>query len=81
LRRVDRWDGRLTRTVPPPSWRALVARDPHCTHPGCAAPPAWCEAHHITHWADGGPTNLHNLELKCRRHHRQHHEGHTRAGP
>ena len=73
--------GRLTRTVPAPLWRALVARDQHCTHPGCTAPPAWCEAHHITHWADGGPTNLANLTLLCWRHHRQHHEGHARAGP
>ncbi|HEY3259894.1 MAG TPA: HNH endonuclease signature motif containing protein, partial [Pseudonocardiaceae bacterium] len=30
----------------------------------------WCAAHHITHWADGGPTNLTNVVLLCGRHHR-----------
>jgi hypothetical protein len=28
------------------------------------------EAHHIKHWQDGGPTNLANLVLLCRKHHR-----------
>ena len=73
--------GRATRTVPAPLWRALVARDKHCTRPGCTMPAAYCDAHHITHWADGDPTNLDNLALLCWRHHRQHHEGHSRAGP
>ena len=27
-------------------------------------------AHHVVHWADGGPTALPNLVLLCRRHHR-----------
>jgi hypothetical protein len=67
--------GRTTRTIPPAIWRALVVRDRHCTHPGCDKPPGWCEAHHRTHWADGGPTNLANLELLCWRHHRTRHEG------
>jgi len=58
-----------------------VARHQHCTHRGCTAPPAYCEAHHIKHWADGGETNLANLALLCWRHHRNHHEGHARAGP
>jgi hypothetical protein len=34
-----------------------------------------CDAHHITHWADGGPTSLDNLMLLCRRHHTLLHEG------
>ena len=38
-------------------------------------PPAWCDAHHIHHWADGGLTKLFNLILLCRRHHRLLHEG------
>jgi hypothetical protein len=29
--------------------------------PGCDRPPAWCDAHHVTHWIDGGETNLDNL--------------------
>ncbi len=34
-----------------------------------------CDAHHIEHWADGGPTSLENLVLLCRRHHRAVHDG------
>ena len=67
--------GRTTRTVPPAMWRALVARDGGCVAEGCDRPPGWCDAHHIQHWVDGGPTNLANLELRCRRHHRAVHEG------
>jgi hypothetical protein len=26
--------------------------------------------HHVLHWPDGGPTDLGNLLLLCRRHHR-----------
>ncbi|MBC8093755.1 MAG: HNH endonuclease, partial [Pseudonocardia sp.] len=37
--------------------------------------------HHVIHWADGGPTNLHNLRLLCRRHHRAEHEGRAAARP
>jgi hypothetical protein len=32
-------------------------------------------AHHVVHWADGGPTSLDNLLLLCRRHHRLVHTG------
>jgi hypothetical protein len=67
--------GRATRTIPPAIRRALAARDGGCTHPGCGRPDRWCDAHHIVHWADGGPTSLDNLTLLCRRHHRMRHEG------
>ena len=36
-------------------------------------PPGFCDAHHIWHWALGGPTNLNNLKLLCWHHHRQQH--------
>ena len=65
--------GRAIRTVTAAQWRALVARDGGCTHPGCDRPPGWCEAHHIEHWADGGTTTLDNLKLYCDRHHRDAH--------
>ena len=67
--------GRATRTIPAAIRRALVARDGGCTEPGCGRPDRWCDAHHIVHWADGGPTSLENLTLLCRRHHRMRHEG------
>ncbi len=66
--------GRAGRTIPPALRRAVVARDRHCTHPGCSVPAAWCDVHHIVHWADGGLTVLANLTLLCRRHHRLAHE-------
>ena len=64
--------GRKTRTVSPALRRALASRDRHCQFPGCEA--TRCDAHHITHWADGGATKLENLVLLCRRHHRLVHE-------
>ena len=64
--------GRKTRTIPPAIRRALSARDT-CQFPGCTA--RRCDAHHVEHWVDGGPTRLDNLVLLCRRHHRLVHEG------
>ncbi len=49
--------------------KALWLRDKHCTFPGCEAPAHWTDAHHLTHWLDGGPTNLNNAALLCGRHH------------
>ena len=61
--------GRASRVVPASMRRALVARDRHCTHPTCDRLARWCDAHHVRHWADGGPTSLSNLRLLCRYHH------------
>ena len=47
----------------------LILRDRGCTFPGCSAPAAWCDAHHVRHWVDGGPTDLSNATLLCGRHH------------
>ncbi|MEO7745197.1 MAG: HNH endonuclease signature motif containing protein [Actinomycetota bacterium] len=52
-------------------WAALTVRDAGCAFPGCDAPTSRCDAHHITHWADGGPTALANLVLLCRYHHQR----------
>src|SRR6478736_179887 len=49
--------------------RALWLRDRHCTFPGCTTPATWCDAHHLRHWLDGGPTDLTNGTLLCERHH------------
>jgi hypothetical protein len=66
--------GRRTRTVPTPLRRALRARDGTCRFPGCERR-RYVHAHHIRHWAHGGPTDLDNLVLLCSRHHRLVHEG------
>jgi len=58
--------------------KALDVRDKHCRFPGCDMPAIWSDAHHIQHWAEGGPTKLFNLVLMCRRHHRLVHEGRWR---
>ncbi|MEU6857940.1 DUF222 domain-containing protein [Glycomyces sp. NPDC046736] len=55
-----------------------------CAWYGCNRPIAWTEAHHITHWADGGDTTADNLILLCRFHHgRIHTQGWTveKTGP
>jgi len=61
--------GRASRLVTPGIWLALLARDRHCAFPGCRRPPTACDAHHLRHWVDGGPTSLDNLVLLCRTHH------------
>ncbi|MDX6374968.1 MAG: hypothetical protein QOD98_3956 [Nocardioidaceae bacterium] len=66
--------GQTRRLVSAAQWRALVARDRHCAFPGCTRPPVMGHAHHILHWADGGPTNLDNLVLLCSAHHRVIHD-------
>ena len=63
-----------SRTIPPATRRALVARDHHCVFPGCDRPAPWCDGHHLVFWADGGPTRLENLGLVCGPHHRKVHE-------
>jgi hypothetical protein len=51
--------------------RALNYRDKGCVV--CGAPPIQCDAHHLIHWIDGGPTTITNLVLLCRAHHIQTH--------
>jgi hypothetical protein len=67
--------GRRTSVVPAAMRRAVIVRDRNCRFPGCDRPHTWCDAHHVVHWADGGPTALANLLLLCRRHHRLVHQG------
>jgi hypothetical protein len=66
--------GRRTPVIPPSMRRAVIVRDGHCRFPGCDRPHTWCDAHHVVHWADGGPTAVQNLVLLCRRHHRLVHQ-------
>jgi hypothetical protein len=67
--------GRISRVVQAAQRAALAIRDGGCVFPGCDRPLAWCEAHHLRHWLHGGPTDLANLALLCRAHHRAVHEG------
>ncbi len=67
--------GRTSRVVQPAQRTALAIRDGGCVFPDCTRPLAWCEAHHLRHWLHGGPTDLANLALLCRAHHRAVHEG------
>jgi Domain of unknown function (DUF222)/HNH endonuclease len=72
--------GRASRVVSAAQRAALVVRDGGCAVAGCDRPPGWCEAHHLVHWLHGGPTDLENLALLCRAHHRAVHEGGWRLG-
>lgn len=61
--------GRAVRCFTEGQSRALWLRDGGCSFPGCTVPAAWTDAHHLWHWADGGPSDLDNGALLCGRHH------------
>ena len=70
--------GREKRNADDRQRKALIIRDGGCAFPGCDRPPAWTDAHHVVHWADGGGTDLDNLVLLCGPHHDTiHHEDWT----
>jgi hypothetical protein len=66
--------GRTRRLVTRHQRVALDQRDGGCIYPGCDRSPVWCDAHHVRHWVDGGTTDLDNLCLLCRFHHRLVHD-------
>src|SRR6266542_4121941 len=69
---------RTRRHTPPGPQRAVVfARPgPILTVPNDTLD--WCDAHHLRHWANGGPTDLNNTVLLCpRHHHTAHHQNWT----
>ncbi len=65
--------GTGSQTIPANLWRALVARDQHCRHPGCDRPARWCEGHHVQWFSNRGPTRLDNLVMMCSYHHHKLH--------
>jgi hypothetical protein len=67
--------GRTKRLVTPALRAAVCARDLRCVLPTCDRDSNWCDVHHLTHWANGGETNIDNLILLCRHHHVLVHEG------
>jgi hypothetical protein len=62
--------GREHRLVRGQQRNALIARDKGCAFPSCQLPARWTDAHHVISWVDGGNTDLDNLVLLCRAHHR-----------
>ena len=65
--------GRTMRDWPVELYQAIAIRDGGCRWPGCTAPVHWCDIHHVEFWENGGPTDLDNGVLLCRRHHRKLH--------
>ena len=61
--------GRTTRKIPAWLRRLVDGRDGGCRFPSCGRT-RWTHAHHLVHWANGGPTNLDNLLTLCGFHHR-----------
>ncbi|MDP9493797.1 MAG: HNH endonuclease, partial [Actinomycetota bacterium] len=57
------------RLVTPALRAAVCARDLRCVFSTCDRASNWCDVHHVTHWANGGETNIDNLVLLCRHHH------------
>ena len=65
--------GPARRTIPAWLMRLLRRRDGVCQFPGCGRR-RWLQGHHVKHWVDDGPTDLDNLLLTCRPHHKLVHE-------
>ncbi|MCD9623913.1 HNH endonuclease signature motif containing protein [Rhabdothermincola salaria] len=61
--------GRSIRLATPTLRDAILARDGTCRFPGCDAPAAWADIHHIDAWADGGGTDIARLVALCGAHH------------
>ncbi|MCU1487364.1 MAG: putative endonuclease [Actinomycetia bacterium] len=62
--------GRDTRTVPDDQFNLTVLRDKHFRAYGCDCPAEHADVHHVIEWLKGGNTDLSNLVLLCRRHHK-----------
>ncbi len=62
--------GRTERTYSGPRRKAVIARDGTCRYPGCTAPPALGEIHHVEQWVrDRGDTDINLGVLLCWHHH------------
>lgn len=72
--------GRGVRTATAGQWAHLRHRDKGCTFPGCDRPPGYCHAHHVTHWVNGGSSDVSNMALLCTRHHLIVHRDNYTAG-
>jgi hypothetical protein len=69
--------GRSARAPSAAQRRGVRVRDQgRCRVPGCRS--RLVQVHHVVHWVDGGPTDLHNILSLCPRHHRNVHSGRLR---
>ena len=68
------WLGQGRRHATSGQRAVLTKRDRGCV--GCGANANWCQAHHIVHWAEGGPTDIDNMCLLCSH---CHHQVHTKG--
>ncbi|HWU22679.1 MAG TPA: DUF222 domain-containing protein, partial [Nocardioides sp.] len=66
--------GRARRLYSPPQRKAMRLRDKRCRAEGCSIPAAWCEAHHLKPWSQGGRTDLADGVLLCSHHHHRAHD-------
>ncbi|MGH2717012.1 MAG: HNH endonuclease, partial [Actinomycetota bacterium] len=66
--------GRDKRGIPHDLVAYLKDRDQGCRFGGCSRT-RHLNAHHIVHWANGGPTNVDNMVMLCHQHHGLIHEG------
>ncbi|GAB4009741.1 HNH endonuclease signature motif containing protein [Nocardioides ultimimeridianus] len=66
--------GRARRLFEPPQRKAMRLRDKRCRAEGCSIPAAWCEAHHLKPWSEGGRTDLADGALLCSHHHHRAHD-------
>ncbi len=66
--------GRKVRVPNRATKRALKVRDGGCAFPGCGCT-EFLDAHHLYGWCNGASTDVDELVLLCRRHHRLFHAG------
>ena len=72
--------GHVTRTIPPATRRAVLARDRRqCAVPGCTNR-LWLDLHHVVPRASGGSNAEGNLVTVCGVHHRMVHQGQLAIG-
>ena len=55
--------------------RTVIARDQHCTFPGCGRHAQYTDLDHVQAFREGDETTTANLQSLCRRHHRLKHHG------